>query len=108
MVKHERKRYVAFLVSCEGELEKRKVAGAIENTIQTLLGINGIHAAKHFLVRYNRETKLGILRVNHKFAKQAISALTSISKVDNEPVTVNTLRTSGTLRSIERALPTLV
>lgn len=107
-MKRERRRYVAFLVSCDGELEKWKLAAAIENAIQALLGANDIRAAKHFLVRYNRETKLGILKVNHKFAKQAISALMSISNVDSKPVAVNTLKTSGTLRSIKRALPALL
>lgn len=107
-MKFERQRYVAFSVSCFGELDKWKLATAIENAIRTMSGLEEISSLKYRIVSYNRETKLGILKVNHKFVKEAIKVLRSISKVDNMPVIIDTLRTSGTLRSIRRALPGLM
>jgi ribonuclease P/MRP protein subunit POP5 len=96
-----RRRYIGFAIKSSDDrvFTKKQIIGEIQKECTSLfdkecreLGI--------FLVRYNDEK--GIIRCKHTEKDNTIKLLKSIKKIDAKKVTVETLGTSGTIKSLVR------
>ena len=97
-----RRRYLALKVDCEEPLESRVLSDAIWNAVLRLFGEVGASQAGLYLVRFDSETRVGILRCHHNTLPMVRAAVASITKIGDAKAAVHVLRVSGTLKALGR------
>lgn len=101
----EKKRYVVFEIISKNKI---KAFSTVSKSIwQGMLGLNGqLGAARAGLWvlpdKYNHDAQRGIVRVNHKMTDELKAAFTFIKEMENQPVIVRGIKTSGTLNKAEK------
>ena len=98
-IKKDRRRYIAFKISSENNImfHRKQVIKKMQSTCSCLFQTN-CKTYDFFLTRFNHNT--GILRCFHKEKERAIQLLQSIKNIDEEPVVITTIATSGTIKSL--------
>ncbi|OYT28388.1 MAG: hypothetical protein B6U94_08550 [Thermofilum sp. ex4484_79] len=101
----ERKRYLIFKIVGNIEIDKKELDSKISAVIKRLYGIQGLVHSGYKLMVYNRHTKTGIIRCNHKDLDLVRSSLLFLPNVINSgDVNVITIKTSGTLSKAMKSL----
>ena len=93
----QKKRYIVFEVSKELNVQK-----AVDETLLLFLGKLGLAKASPFFVKH--KGKRFIIKVNHTFVDECVSAIILIKKVNDTPVSVKSVITSGTLKKASEKL----
>lgn len=106
MVKEEKSRYIAFetIIEDESPLEVSFVFNSISRSILSLFGEVEASQSGIWLIEYDPETHQGILRCTHKSLEKIQTAMAAVSSIDNRPVIIHLLKTSGTIRSLRSAI----
>jgi len=91
-----RKRYIGFFIS-EKDIRKKELIEEIKNKSLLLFGKDA-RSKGFFLLKI--EDNYGILRCKHTEKENAIKMLNSIDKIGFEKVKINTIGTSGTIKSL--------
>jgi len=106
MVKEEKSRYIAFetIIEDKSQLEVSFVFNSISRSILSLFGEVEASQSGIWLIEFDPETHQGILRCTHKSLEKVQTAMAAVSRIDNRPVIIHLLKTSGTIRSLRSAL----
>ena len=97
----EKKRYLAYEVISEGNLNKYDIAKAVkENSLKFMGSLNYGKAG----VKMISAGKKGIVKVNNKFVDHLKSSLILINKVGNNNVMFKTVKVSGVLKKLKEAM----
>lgn len=78
-------------------IEKKEMINTIREQSQNLFNKN-CNTMGIYLMRFNGEQ--GIVKCNHLEKENTIKLLTSIKKISSKPVKIETLGTSGTIKSL--------
>jgi len=98
-VTHFRRRYIAFKIHSENDVSfhRLQIIKAIQDTC-----MKSHHTScktfDFFLTRFQHNT--GILRCFHKEKNRAIALLQSIKFIEDTAITIETIATSGTIKSL--------
>lgn len=104
MTRLVRRRYLALKIDCEEPLEPRMVSDAVWNAVLRLFGEVGAGHAGLFLVKYDANKRLAVLRCSHTALPMVRAAVASITKIGDVPAAVHVLRVSGTLKALARKM----
>jgi len=100
----EKKRYLVFEIISKNKVKPfSEITNAIWNSILTFVGQTGAAKAGISVLqdKYDASRQLGIIRVSHKMLDALKAALTLIREINNEPVIVRSMGTSGILKKAE-------
>ncbi len=93
-----RKRYIGFTIKQkDNDFEKTEIINEIRSQCNSLFNKN-YRELGLYLIRFNGEQ--GILQCKHTEKENAIQLLRSIKKVSSKNVQIETLGTSGTIKSL--------
>jgi ribonuclease P/MRP protein subunit POP5 len=98
----EKNRYVAFELISDGRFDKKDVSGSISRAFFGLFGEKGGSEANLWLIDWEKERSLGILKVAHRSLDSAMAALATLNNLGGEKVIVHVLGISGTLKSARK------
>ncbi|MFX1518587.1 MAG: Rpp14/Pop5 family protein [Promethearchaeota archaeon] len=106
MVKEEKSRYIAFETVIEDEtpVDVTSVFNSISRSILSLFGEVEASQSGIWLIEYDPEMHQGILRCTHKSLEKVQTAMAAVSRIDDRPIIIHLLKTSGTIRSLRSAL----
>lgn len=95
--KRMRKRYIAFQIQSSTIFQRNQVIKAIQKTCYEHYD-QPCTTYDFFLTRY--KDNIGILRCYHTEKDRAIELLTSINTIQQQSVTITTIATSGTIKTL--------
>ena len=98
--KKEKRRYLAFEIISEDEINFKEVAGALSNSLIESLGYEA--HIRLLTDKWNQESQRGIIRVNNRYLNELKKTLELINKVDHEEIKIRTLGVSGMLNKAEK------
>ena len=100
----EKRRYIAFKIHCAKTLQELEVNGAIYQSVLNLLGELGMAEASVFILRgiYTPDKKIGLIRCSHTAVEHVRAALALASRVGEEPIMIEVLGISGTIKAARR------
>lgn len=98
----ERKRYIAFEILSELEIDRQGLIKEIWSSAYSLFGDVGTSKLGLWLVKL--EGNVGIVRCHRDRTEEVRAVLAAIDCIHSNPVGVFVLRTSGTIKGIKRAL----
>lgn len=93
----EKKRYLVYEIQTKEDVDMFKAQHEIIKEIHTLLGIFDAAKAGILPVKFDKETKRGILRLNNTAVEHVRSCFVIISKIQNIPIQIVTRGVSGIL-----------
>ena len=98
-VTHYRKRYIAFEIQAKNDISfhRSQIIKAIQDACMKSYNTS-CKTFDFFLTRFQHNT--GILRCFHTEKNRAITLLQSIELIDNISVSIVTIATSGTIKSL--------
>jgi RNase P/RNase MRP subunit POP5 len=104
MVKSERNRYILFQIIKENNLriEPKEIPNSIWKSIWKLFGMKEANKVGLWLIQYDNELDLGLIRCSHYTKELIISALALIKKMSGRRVIFSPIKTSGTIKSIKK------
>ena len=95
----EKKRYIVYeLETTQIDIDMFSFQEALVNEIKKLLGVFQASAAGIMPIKYEQQTKRGILRVNHTAVDPIRSCFVMINKLKEVPVNIHTRGVSGILK----------
>ena len=100
MTKEFRPRYILFTISKEEkmfQISRNEMIASLRLYCMKLFNCS-LKEKKFYLTRFNGEK--GIFRCKHTEKQSAITLLQSISKINDQPVTITTIATSGTIKTL--------
>jgi len=100
----EKRRYVAFKVHCAKPLQELEINTVIWQSILNFLGELGAAEAGIYVLKglYTPEKKIGLIRCSHTAVEHLRAALAMVSRMGNEPVMIEVLGISGTIKAARR------
>lgn len=100
MTREFRPRYILFRISSDNKLfliSRNDMIAALRSFCMQLFNCS-LKEKKFYLTRFNGEQ--GILRCVHTEKQLAITLLQSITNINDQHVTVTTISTSGTIKTL--------
>ena len=96
----QKKRYVVFEIGSGKSFSLSEVQDLVETSLQRFLGELGVaKAAPLFLKeKWNEKRPRFVVKVNHNYVDELKSALILNKKINNTPVLIKSITTSGTLK----------
>lgn len=103
MVRSERNRYILFQAVKEENLsiEPRDLLNSIWKSIWKFFGMKEANKVGLWLIQYDTEKDLGLIRCSHHTKELIISALALTTKISGKRVILSPIRTSGTIKNIK-------
>jgi ribonuclease P/MRP protein subunit POP5 len=104
MVKSERNRYILFQIIKENDLriEPKEILNSMWKSIWKFFGMKEANKVGLWLIQYDPEIDLGLIRCSHYTKELIISALALVNNISGKRVILSPIRTSGTIRSIKK------
>ncbi len=99
-----RRRYLALKVESEQPLDKKKVMNAVWSMLYQLFGEVGASQTGLFLIDWNDEEEVLVVRCSHKALDMMRAVVAAITAVDGKRAVLRTIGVSGTLRGLRRKL----
>jgi RNase P/RNase MRP subunit POP5 len=93
----EKKRYLVYEIQTNDELDMFKAQHEIIKEIHKLLGIFDAAKAGIMPIKFDKETKRGIFKLNHTAVEQVRACFILISKIQNNQIQIVTKGISGIL-----------
>lgn len=102
----EKKRYVAFQVISEDNLEFSDVVNAFWHSLLDIFGEIQASSINFWLVKdaWNEDEQTGLIKCNHTHVSKIRLALGLLERIGDEEVSVRTIGVSGTLKSARKKL----
>ena len=100
-----KKRYIAFELKGP-EMDEKTLKYAIYAEALKFFGEYGLSEAALKLVEYNASTKKGILRCEREYLEKVLGFLALVSSLNNEEARLVSIKSSGTIHSLEPMLST--
>jgi RNase P/RNase MRP subunit POP5 len=100
MTREFRPRYILFSISSEDtlfQISRNDMIACLRLYCKKLFNYS-LKEKNFFLTRFNGNQ--GILRCKHTEKESAIILLQSIPKINDQPVTITTIATSGTIKTL--------
>lgn len=97
----QKKRYILFEIVSTEEFSALEVEKAVQEAFRSFLGELGIAKAGPMFLKEKYKNNQFIVKVNHKFVDECISALILIGKIKNNPVAIKSKITSGTIKNLK-------
>lgn len=91
----ERKRYLAFDVLAQKELEWNHIKRAVTAAVKDYVGISGLADAGLLFVKNNKNK--AVLRTSHTYLNKIRASFIFMKTIDNQPVIVKSIGASGML-----------
>ena len=91
----ERKRYLAFEVLAEKEVQWNSMKRAITAAVKEYVGITGLAETGLLFVKNNQNK--GLLRTSHTMLNKVKAAMVFITHIDNQKVIIKSIAASGML-----------
>lgn len=88
-----------FEVTADEKIEEAEVKQAVQQGIQSFLGVYGCAKAGVMLVE--NDSQRGIVKVQPKYVDQVKTALALIKEISKKQVQVKTMRVSGMLQNVK-------
>lgn len=92
-----RKRYVGFIINCEQKISRKQMIQSIQTNCYHLFHTS-CKTYGMYLTRFTG--KKGIVRCYHTAKTETITLLQSITQIENTLVSIKTIGTSGTIKSL--------
>lgn len=105
----ERKRYIVFKVVSEKErkFSKEEILRGCLYTIHSFLGDKGMSDANVYLINWNENFGLGILKTTHKTKDDVVVALSLLSAISETKISVIPLNTTGSIKKAKEIIMSL-
>lgn len=94
----ERERYVIFKVISDKKFLKEEILSGILYAIHSFLGEKGMSDTNIYLIDWNENFNIGILKTSHKTKDDVIVALSLLSAINEIKISVIPLNTTGTIK----------
>jgi RNase P/RNase MRP subunit POP5 len=101
-VRGVRRRYLAIKIYSENEVCEKDFFDAIEQKINFLYGVVGASRINYRPIQF--EDGLAIIRCNHLCLLQMRTVIGHIQEIDTNPVILQVIRISGTIRTLKKKL----
>ncbi|MFB6076280.1 MAG: Rpp14/Pop5 family protein [Candidatus Aenigmatarchaeota archaeon] len=100
----ERKRYIAFKVISDEEIEFGNLVSGLWHSLLNLMGEFETAKCNVWVVKdkWNDKKQIGLVKCNHNHVKHVRSALALIEMLGDIKVIIKTLGVSGTMRGAEK------
>lgn len=104
MVKNERNRYILFEIIKEEKLiiEPQIILNSIWKSIWRFFGMKEANKVGLWLIEYNEERGLGLIRCAHQTKELVITALALVNKISGKQIILSPIKTSGTIKTIKK------
>lgn len=99
-MKQIRQRYILFeiLTPQNQSLEQETILKIIWKSLLDFFGEQQTYHAGLWLIRYDPQARIGILRCDHISKLQVITAMAFIREINHIPILIHTRKTSGTIK----------
>ncbi|MBD3263040.1 hypothetical protein GF374_01530 [Candidatus Woesearchaeota archaeon] len=99
----ERKRYILIKLKSKKRVEKKDVKKLVIQAGLQFLGELGMaRSGLQFLPEtWNKKNMTGIIKTGHKFVNETKAALALIQEVKGEKAAVQTIKTSGSIKTLK-------
>ncbi len=99
----ERKRYILFKILSDKKIDKETIAKQCTDACLKFLGEFGCAEAGVQMLpeTWNKQTQTGIIKTGHKWVDETKTALTLITEISGQKVTVSTIKTSGAIDKLK-------
>lgn len=96
----QKKRYVAFEIIAGTKFSFPEIKEEMERAMKDFWGSSGISRAGPMILeeKFNFEKQKFLVKVNHKFVDELVSALILSKSIKNKPIIVKSVIVSGTLK----------
>jgi ribonuclease P/MRP protein subunit POP5 len=104
MVKTERNRYILFQIIKENDLriDPKDILNSMWKSIWKFFGMKEANKVGLWLIEYDTENDLGLIRCSHYTKELIISALALIKKISGRKAIISPIKTSGTIKSMKK------
>jgi len=96
----ECKRYIGFEIESAVPIPFKMFEDVFERCMKDLIGTLGVAQAGAFVIKDRYNGNKGIIRVNNKFTDHIKMVFTMIKSIDEKPVIVKSIRTSGMINKV--------
>ncbi|OQX17927.1 MAG: hypothetical protein BWK75_07050 [Candidatus Altiarchaeales archaeon A3] len=105
----ERKRYVIFKVISENSrrFSKEEILRGCLYAVHSFLGDNKMGDANIYLIDWNENFGLGILKTSHETKDEIVVALSLLSAINETKISVILLNTTGTIKKAKEIIMSL-
>ncbi len=96
----QKKRYVVFEILADRSFSFIDIKDSLEEALKDFWGQLGLSKAGPMLLKekFSTEKQRFIIKVNHKYVDELISAIILAKKIKNTPVIIKSVITSGILK----------
>ena len=102
MSRQMRRRYLALKVVSEQRLGERDVMDALWNALLKLFGEYGASQANINLIEYDPQRNYAVVRCSHTALERVRASITSVTKINGEPVSIHVMGVSGTIKALRK------
>ncbi|MEK6970891.1 MAG: Rpp14/Pop5 family protein [archaeon] len=95
-----KKRYVLFRIAPGEKLDKSSVEKGLFHHFLLSFGVLGLPLLRYRFISYNASNGRGVFRVAHIKAAESIVSLSLVDSLHSLPVSIRSLRVSGSLKSL--------
>jgi RNase P/RNase MRP subunit POP5 len=99
-MKQIRQRYILFeiLTPQNQPIDQDTISKAIWKSLLDFFGEQQTFHAGLWIIRYDPQARIGILRCDHILKLQVITAMTFLREINHIPILIHTWKTSGTIK----------
>jgi len=96
----QKKRYIVFEILAEQKFSFHVIKTEIQNSLQRFLGYEGMAKASPMILaeRFNEQQKRFMVKISNTSVDQVKAALVFSTHIQNTPIIIRSLITSGTLK----------
>ena len=100
----QKKRYIVFEIISDKIFTANEVQKEVDEALQSFLGRLGISKSSPMFLKERYKDNKFIIKVNHKYVDECISAVILMRKIKTTPVIIKSMVTSGTLKKVSKYL----
>tara|TARA_Y100000310_G_C20643758_1_gene795431 strand:- start:1542 stop:1871 length:330 start_codon:yes stop_codon:yes gene_type:complete len=100
----QKKRYIVFGVVSDTPFSVSEVKTEVDKALLRFLGELGMSKASPMMLKEKYKNNRFIIKINHNWVDECISALILIKKIKNKSIIVRSIVTSGTIKKASEHL----
>jgi RNase P/RNase MRP subunit POP5 len=94
----QKKRYIVFEIIAETKFLVPEVQKEVDSALLLFLGQLGLAKSSPIMLKEKFKNNKFIIKINHKYVDECITAMTLIKRIKNKDVIVRSIVTSGTIK----------
>lgn len=95
----ENNRYIKFQINAEKKIDAKNAEKSLKEEFLTFLGSLELAKSSFKLISLNEN--IGVIKVNAKYLNKLRAMFTMMEKMNNEKVSIKSLKTSGLLNKLK-------